>query len=66
MKDNKLGGVYSTHGRDKCIKNLVEKSEGKRLLGRPRLIWVDKMDIRMWTGFTWSRIGTSSRALCTR
>jgi hypothetical protein len=40
---------------------LVEKSEGKRQLGRPRCRWVDniKMDGVVWTGWIWLRIWTS-------
>jgi hypothetical protein len=43
---------------------LVEKSEGKRPLGRPRLRWEDyfeifrKWDVGVWTGFIWLRIRT--------
>jgi hypothetical protein len=44
---------------------LVGKPEGRRPLGRPRHRWEDniKMDLRemdlgMWTGFIWLRIGT--------
>ena len=44
---------------------LVETSEGKRPLGRPRHIWEDntKMDPQevgwgIWTGLIWLRIGT--------
>jgi hypothetical protein len=43
---------------------LMGKSEGKRLLGRPRRRWEDgiKMDLReigwgVWSGFTWLRMG---------
>jgi len=41
---------------------LVEKPEGKRLLGRPRHRWEDniKMDLHKvgWTGSMWLGIGT--------
>jgi hypothetical protein len=44
---------------------LVEKSEGKRPLGRTTLIWEDniKMDLQylgweVWTGLIWLRVGT--------
>jgi hypothetical protein len=45
---------------------LVGKPEGKRPLERPRRRWEDgiKMDLReigwgrVWSGFTWLRIGT--------
>jgi hypothetical protein len=38
---------------------LVGKPEGKRPLGRPRRRWENgiKMDLRVWSGFTWLRIG---------
>jgi hypothetical protein len=46
---------------------LVEKSEGKRPLGKPRRRWVDniKMDLREigWDGLIWLRIGTSEGLL---
>jgi hypothetical protein len=48
---------------------LVEKSEGKRLLGRPRrtCMWVNniKMDLREigWGGMDWLRIGTTGGLL---
>jgi hypothetical protein len=45
MKEDEMGGAYSTHGRDeKCI-HLIGKPEGKRSHGRPRRRWED--DIRM-------------------
>jgi hypothetical protein len=44
---------------------LVEKPEGKRPFGRPRLRWEDgiRMDLSeigwgLWSGFMWLRIGT--------
>jgi hypothetical protein len=48
---------------------LMEKTEGKRPLGRPKRKWVEniKMDLRydgmMWTGMTCFRIGTSEGLL---
>jgi hypothetical protein len=39
---------------------LVEKSEGKRLLGRPRRRWVDGVT---WTGLVWLRIGTGGELI---
>jgi hypothetical protein len=47
---------------------LVGKPEGKRLLGRPRLRWVDntrmeRWDGVMWTGLVWLRIGTGGELL---
>jgi hypothetical protein len=44
---------------------LVGKPEGKRPLGRPRRRWVDnirmdlqEVDVSIWTGLGWPRIGT--------
>jgi hypothetical protein len=50
---------------------LVGKPEGERPLGRPRRRWEYglKMDLReigwgvLWSGFTWSRIGTAGGLL---
>jgi len=48
---------------------LVWKTEGKRLLGRPRLRWEDniKLDLRRWNrdmnGLIWLRIGTGGGLL---
>jgi hypothetical protein len=51
-------------------KNLVEKSEGKRLLGKHRLDWevilkslLGKYGGNMWNGCIWFRIGTSGGLL---
>jgi hypothetical protein len=51
-------------------KILVEESEGKRPLGRPMPRWeyntewiLGTLGGRVWTGFTWLRIGTSDRLL---
>jgi hypothetical protein len=48
----------------------VGKSEEKRPLGRPRLMWMDniKMDLEergwgVWTGLVWLRIGRSGELL---
>jgi hypothetical protein len=44
-----VGRACSTHGEKKnAYRILMEKSEGKRLLGRPRSRWVNnvKMDLR--------------------
>jgi len=56
-------------GRGVC-KVLVGKSEGKRLLGRPRRRWDDniKMDLQevgceVWTGSSWLRIGKGGQQL---
>jgi len=39
---------------------LVGKREGTRQLGRPRRRWENniKMDLQVWTGSSWFRIGT--------
>jgi hypothetical protein len=44
---------------------LVGKPEGKRPLERPRRRWEDRIEMdvreigcRVWSGFTWLRIGT--------
>jgi hypothetical protein len=47
---------------------LVRKPEGKRPLGRSRRRWIDniKMDlleIILWTGLVWRRIGTGGELL---
>jgi hypothetical protein len=54
----------------KVYKVLVGKPEGKRLLGRPRRRWEDRMrmDRReivegVWIGFDWLRIGTGGGLL---
>jgi hypothetical protein len=37
---NKMGGSHSAYGEERGVyRVLVGKSEGKRLLGRPRLRW---------------------------
>jgi len=42
MKEDEIGGTCGTHGRDeKCI-HFFGKSEGMRLLGRPRRRWENK------------------------
>jgi hypothetical protein len=38
-----MDGECRTHGRDKYIKNLVAKHEGKKQSGRHRLIWEHKI-----------------------
>jgi hypothetical protein len=54
----------------KVHKVLIEKSEGRRPLGRPRHRWNDgiRMDLReigwgIWSGFNWLRIGTGGGLL---
>jgi hypothetical protein len=51
-------------------KVLVEKPEGKRPLGRPRLRWEDgsewilgKLAWGVWIGFDWLRTGTGDGLL---
>jgi hypothetical protein len=49
VKANEVGRACGTHGRgEKMYKVLVGKPEGKRLVGRPRLRWEDR--IRMDLG----------------
>jgi hypothetical protein len=65
-----MGRACSTHGakRNAC-RILLEKSEGKRPLGRPRRSWEIniKMDLRydgvVWTGLMWLRIRTGGGLL---
>ena len=46
VKTNEVGGACGMYGEEKRV--LMEKPEGKRPLGRPRLIWEDniKMDFK--------------------
>jgi hypothetical protein len=53
-----MGSAYSTNGEKRnAYRILVGKPEGKRLLVRPRRMWVDniKMDLRDigWSGMDW-------------
>ena len=62
----RLAGHVARMGERRGVyRVLVEKSEGKRLLGRPRHRWEDniKMDLQKvvaeaWTGSSWFRTGT--------
>jgi hypothetical protein len=65
-----MGRAGSANGEKRnAYKILVGKLERKRLLGRPKLRWVDsiKMDLRRdgmeWIGLIWLRIGTSGLLL---
>jgi hypothetical protein len=56
-----------------AYRDLVEKSEGKRTLGRPSRRWEDniKLDLqelglREWTVLIWLRIWTGGGLLCMR
>jgi hypothetical protein len=58
VKENEMGRACSTHGEKRnAYRVLVGKSEGNRLLGRPRLGWEDniKMDLKeiVWGGMDW-------------
>jgi hypothetical protein len=61
-----VGGACGTHGiREKIVKVLVGKPEGKIPLRRPRCMWEDgiRMDLRemawgVWIGFDWLKMGT--------
>jgi hypothetical protein len=68
VKEDEMGGSYVTHGEMRNVyKVLVGNLEGNRPLGRPGRRWEDniKVDIkgsrfkRVWTGFTWLRLGAS-------
>jgi len=65
-----MGGACSTHGRDKCIQNLIGKNERKRLFGIHKRIWEHNIKRmlgeeggKLWTGVMWPRIGTNGRLL---
>ena len=65
--------VALTGERRGVYRVLVEKPEGRRLLGRPRRRWEDniKMDLQevgwgAWTGLIWLRIGTGEGHLYMR
>jgi hypothetical protein len=46
VEKSKMGGVYSMYGERRGVyRVLVGKPEGKRLLGRPRHRWDDKIKI---------------------
>jgi hypothetical protein len=57
-----VGGACSSDGEKRGVyKVLVGKIEGKRPLGRPRIIlkWIfRKWDVEIWTGLSWLRIET--------
>jgi hypothetical protein len=50
---------FGTHGREKCIKVLMGKSEGKRSLRRPRHREEDRILGRVWSGLNRLRMGVS-------
>jgi len=60
------GGARSAYGERRGVyRVLVRKPEGKRPFGRPRRRWEEniKMDLQevdlvVWTGSRWLRIGT--------
>jgi hypothetical protein len=64
-----VGHVASTRDIRNYHKILVEKFEGERPHGRPKIRWENiRMNLReigcnMWIGFIWRRIGTSSGLL---
>jgi hypothetical protein len=62
-----MGKARSTYGeKSNAYGVLVEKSEGKRPLGRPRRrredniqCILEKQDRVVWTGFIWLKTGTN-------
>jgi len=56
-----MSGACRAYGESRGVYRVfVEKTEGKRLRGRPRSRWEDniKWDVGVWTGSSWFRIGT--------
>jgi hypothetical protein len=59
------GHIACIAERRNAYRILMERPEGKRPLGRPRLTWEDikwileRQDGVVWTGLFWLRIGTS-------
>jgi hypothetical protein len=61
-----IGRACSTYGERRGVyRDLVEKPEGKRLIGRPRHKWEDniKLDLHevgwgVWNGSSWFKIWT--------
>jgi len=55
-----MGGVCSTHGRDKKFGHLAGKSEGKRPLGSLRRRWEDNIITAVreigWEGVEWMHL----------
>ena len=69
LRRMRWSGCVALMGRG-VYRVMVGKPEGKRPLGRPRHRWKDniKMDLRMldvgvWTGCSWLRIGTGDGQL---
>jgi hypothetical protein len=63
-----MGGACSTCGRDEKCNNISDaKSEGRRLLGRPRRRWEDniRMDLREvgWEGVDWMHLAQDREKL---
>jgi hypothetical protein len=59
IKNNEMGRACGTCGRqDRCVQGLVERSEGKRPLGRPKSRWEDNIKIDLqgmgWEGMVWN------------
>jgi hypothetical protein len=71
MEKNEMGGACSKYGgEERCIQGLVENTEGKRSLGRPRRRWEDNVTIDLqdmgrtaWTRLIYLRIGTGGGVL---
>jgi hypothetical protein len=63
IEKNEMAGACSRYWEGERL--LVGKPEGKRPLGRPRLMWEVKIKMDLhevglwaWTGLIWLRIGT--------
>jgi len=55
IKKNEMGWACGTNGgEERCIQGLVGRSDGKRILGRPRRRWEDNIEVifKNWDGGT--------------
>jgi hypothetical protein len=65
VKKDELDRACRKNGEKKnAYRILVEKPEGKRLLGRPRRMWVDNIKIYLrkigWDGVDWIHLAQDS------